>query len=350
MTNWVDQPHTVLARQKVTDSTFWTLALLGSLSIHGGLLGAGWWLWQHNVPVKPDPAPIEFDLIEANSTTVSERQGASAPASQGKASSAQPLAPVSPSIPAPERSSPSPQPPSPQPPSPQPPSPQPPSPQPPSPQPPSPQPPSPPPSSQPPSPQPPSPQPPSPQPPSPPNNPALPVPKNEAPATSGTTLPAPGPLPMTPNAEPGTSGAETLPGVDPRNVDDGGQSQIQAVVLDVRPSGGPPGTANSDVPDTPAQPRERIRSLPNYPPGIEAGFGQPVVLLLEVGENGKPGTEHRNADGTLSPFISIQQSSGSSIYDNFVMNMVSEWEFTPAIQAGSPVRSQIQITVKIDRR
>ncbi len=100
------------------------------------------------------------------------------------------------------------------------------------------------------------------------------------------------------------------------------------------------GNDGKTIPDQPARPIELSKSIPdsNYPSVIELNFGQSVRLRILVKSTGK-----------LDPSATtVIEGSRSLEYDNQAIELVKQWTFEPALQAGKPVDSLLDISVRID--
>ncbi len=100
------------------------------------------------------------------------------------------------------------------------------------------------------------------------------------------------------------------------------------------------GDDSRTVPDQPARPTALRQSMPeaNYPSAIGLNFGQSVRLRVLVKNTGK-----------LDPLaITVLEGSRSIEYDNLAIELVKQWAFDPALQAGKPVNSLLDISVRLD--
>ena len=100
------------------------------------------------------------------------------------------------------------------------------------------------------------------------------------------------------------------------------------------------GNDGRTIPDQPARPIELSKPIPdaNYPPVIGLNLGQSVRLRLLVKSTGK-----------LDPVaITVLEGSRSTEYDKQAIELVKQWMFKPALQAGQPVDSLLDISVRLD--
>ena len=100
------------------------------------------------------------------------------------------------------------------------------------------------------------------------------------------------------------------------------------------------GNDGRTLPDQPARPAALNQSMPeaNYPSAIGLNFGQKVRLRVLVKNTGK-----------LDPSaITVLEGSRSIEYDNLAIEFVKQWTFNPALQAGKPVDSLLDISVQLD--
>lgn len=100
------------------------------------------------------------------------------------------------------------------------------------------------------------------------------------------------------------------------------------------------GNGGRTVPDTPAVPKASTQSFRRlvYAPEVELNLGQTVRLRVLVTREGKADPQE----------ITVLQPSRSVQYDEFVTDLIKQWEFEPARQAGQPVDSLLDISVQLN--
>jgi protein TonB len=76
---------------------------------------------------------------------------------------------------------------------------------------------------------------------------------------------------------------------------------------------------------------------PDYPRLAEdRGWTGTVIVTIDV-----------RADGTVSD-VRVVESSGRKVLDEEVLDTVREWKFTPGLQAGVPVKTEILKTFRFE--
>jgi protein TonB len=58
-----------------------------------------------------------------------------------------------------------------------------------------------------------------------------------------------------------------------------------------------------------------------------------MMLLVQIGENGRPGR------------VTVKQSSGYAVLDRAAQGTVSGWTFLPAQRDGMPIRSLAEVPI-----
>ena len=164
-------------------------------------------------------------------------------------------------------------------------------------------------------------------------------------ASSTPPTAAPDPTPAAPGAgtepSPGNSpssevGRPQLP-VVPVTAQRGEGGGIKIMVLDVTDAN--QGRDVTDVGERAiARPQVTSQPLPDivYPASIELNLGQSVQLLVLVDRSG-------NAKA-----IEVLQGSKVEDLDNLAKELIQKIQFEPALQAGQPVESLVNVTVRID--
>lgn len=162
-----------------------------------------------------------------------------------------------------------------------------------------------------------------------------PTPSPNQPVTSGVMLPSvPGlktamdttTQPTTPALPMPSSGLTTLPPV--------GRSGLRLAIADVTPIN----NEAQETADSEAQALETSQSFPEqvYPPSVRGNLGTVVKLRALVNQVGKPEQ------------VQILEGSAAPEYDDLAQTLVMRLSFKPAILAGQPAASEVELTVQLE--
>ena len=97
-------------------------------------------------------------------------------------------------------------------------------------------------------------------------------------------------------------------------------------------------TGGKNIPDSGAKPKIKHQLFPGitYKAQTRKQFGKVVNLEVTITDAGQVQA------------AKIQTGSGDAEYDELVKDQLLNWEFEPALQAGKPVDSFLDISVKLD--